>query len=600
MSPTRFESVHPSLAKALENRGYESLTEVQNSVLRPDARGRDLLVSARTGSGKTVAFGMAIGNDLIGEDGRINPSRLPEALIIAPTRELALQVSTELVWLFRDTGARIATCVGGMDASKERRNLAHGVQIVVGTPGRLRDHLERGALDLSALKAVVLDEADEMLDMGFREELEEILDATPPERHTLMFSATVPRPIEAMARRYQRNALRISTLGDDRGHSDISYQAMTMAPADLEHVVVNLLRLHEADTAMLFCATRDNVRQLHASLRDRGFNAVALSGEHSQNERNQALQALRDRRARVCVATDVAARGIDLPSLSLVVHVEVPRDPDTLQHRSGRTGRAGKKGVAVLLVPYPRRKRVESLLRAARVTAEWVKPPTRDDIRAADRVRLIESLREPVEIDADDLSIAAQILTERPAEEIAAMLVRTFRARMPEPEELIEGGSDRTDRGDRQERPERSREGFTGSSWFKLNIGRGQNADPRWILPLLCRRGHITRNDIGAIRITGHETMFEVSAASAARFRDAIKRTADESQDDGVEITSADGAAPAAGRPPRDRLARRDSAPGAGPSARPGPGRGAPPQRPRSPRPPRPFGGPAGGGKRRG
>ena len=599
-SVSPFESVHPSLAKALENRGYKSLTEVQNSVLRADAKGRDLLVSARTGSGKTVAFGMAIGNDLIREDGRINPSRLPEALIIAPTRELAIQVSTELMWLFRDTGARIATCVGGMDASKERRNLSQGVQIVVGTPGRLRDHLERGALDLSALKAVVLDEADEMLDMGFREELEEILDATPPERHTLMFSATVPRPIEAMARRFQRNALRISTLGDDRGHSDISYQAMTMAPADLEHVVVNLLRLHEADTAMLFCATRDNVRQLHASLRDRGFNAVALSGEHSQNERNQALQALRDRRARVCVATDVAARGIDLPSLSLVVHVEVPRDPDTLQHRSGRTGRAGKKGVAVLLVPYPRRKRVESLLRAARVTAEWVKPPTRDDIRAADRVRLIESLREPVEIDADDLSIAAQILTERPAQEIAAMLVRTFRARMPEPEELIEGGADRGDRGDRsdrQERPERSRDGFAGSQWFKLNIGRGQNADPRWILPLLCRRGHITRNDIGAIRITGHETLFEVSAASASRFRDAIKRTADEANDDGVEITPSDGAGASAGPPPRNRLApRRDAGPGPGPGL--GAGR-APPRRAGAPHAPRPFGKPP-GGKRRG
>ncbi len=257
-------------------------------------------------------------------------------------------------WLYEKAGARIATCVGGMDASSERRALSRGAHIVVGTPGRLRDHIERGALDLGALKAVILDEADEMLDMGFREDLEQILDATPDQRRTLLFSATMPKPIVALAKRYQRDALRISTVGEDRGHGDISYQAVTVAPADIENAVVNLLRLHEAGSAMLFCATRDNVRHLHASLVERGFAAVALSGEHTQNERNAAMQALRDKRARVCVATDVAARGIDLPSLSLVIHVELPRDAETLQHRSGRTGRAGKKGTAVLIVPYQR------------------------------------------------------------------------------------------------------------------------------------------------------------------------------------------------------------------------------------------------------
>ena len=262
------------------------------------------------------------------------PPGLPLALVIATTRELALQVAKELSWLYADSHARIATCVGGMDASRERRSLSHGTHIVVGTPGRLRDHLERGALDLSALRAAVLDEADEMLDMGFRDDLETLLLATPKERRTLLFSATMPRPIVQLAKTYQRDALRISTVGEDRGHGDIAYQCVTVAPSDIEHAVINLLRFHEAETAMLFCATRDNVRHLHASLVDRGFQAVALSGEHSQNERNQALQALRDRRARVCVATDVAARGIDLPTLSLVIHVELPRDAEALQHRS--------------------------------------------------------------------------------------------------------------------------------------------------------------------------------------------------------------------------------------------------------------------------
>ncbi|MBS0477615.1 MAG: DEAD/DEAH box helicase, partial [Proteobacteria bacterium] len=379
-----FQTPFALLGDALAERGYSAPTAVQAAVLEEAALGRDLIVSAQTGSGKTVAFGLAMAGELLESDGRVKPTHAPLALVIAPTRELALQVSRELAWLYAATGARVATCVGGMDPMRERRALAHGAHIVVGTPGRLRDHLERGALDLTGLAVAVLDEADEMLDMGFREDLEELLDATPEGRRTLLFSATMPKPIVALAKRYQRDALRISTVDADRGHGDIAYQAMAIAPADIESAVVNVLRLHEAETAMLFCATRDNVRHLHASLTERGFAVVALSGEHSQNERNHAMQALRDRRARVCVATDVAARGIDLPGLSLVVHVEVPRDAETLQHRSGRTGRAGKKGTAIMLVPYPRRRRVEAMLRGARIPAEWISPPSAADIRAAD------------------------------------------------------------------------------------------------------------------------------------------------------------------------------------------------------------------------
>ena len=431
-----FSKLPPLLAEALAARDYVAPTPVQAAVLEEQAHGRDLLVSAQTGSGKTVAFGLAMAEQLIA-DGRLAPSREPLALIVAPTRELALQVSRELEWLFAKSGGRIATCVGGMDPAKERRALSYGAQIVVGTPGRLRDHLERGVLDLSSLRVVVLDEADEMLDMGFREDLEEILDATPAERRTLLFSATMPKPIVALARRFQRDALRIATLDQDRGHGDIAYQALAVSPAEIEHAVINLLRFHEAETAMLFCATRDNVRHLHASLAERGFAAVALSGEHSQAERNRALQALRDRRARVCVATDVAARGIDLPTLSLVVHVELPRDAETLQHRSGRTGRAGKKGTAVLVVPFPRRRRVESMLRGARIAAEWIEAPTVDMIRVQDRRRLLDALLAPVEHDEQDIELGRQLLAERSSEEIAAALVRAHRASLPAPEELL-------------------------------------------------------------------------------------------------------------------------------------------------------------------
>jgi ATP-dependent RNA helicase DeaD len=428
-----FTQLPPLLAEALTAKGYEAPTPVQAAVLQPDAQGRDLIVSAQTGSGKTVAFGIAVAAQLLEENGTLPYALLPLALVIAPTRELALQVSRELVWLYGKAGARIATCVGGMDASKERRALAGGAHIVVGTPGRLRDHLERGALDLSSLRVAVLDEADEMLDMGFREDLEQILDASPSQRRTLLFSATIPKPILALAKRYQRDALRISTVGEDRGHGDIAYQAVTVAPADIENAVVNLLRFHEAESAMLFCATRDNVRHLHASLIERGFDAVALSGEHSQNERNAALQALRDRRARVCVATDVAARGIDLPTLTLVIHVELPRDPDALQHRSGRTGRAGKKGTAVLIVPYPKRRRVDMMLKGARIPVEWIPVPTREDIARNDRERLLTTLLEPQEVDDEDRELATRLLAERTPEDIAAALVRVHRRRARSP-----------------------------------------------------------------------------------------------------------------------------------------------------------------------
>jgi ATP-dependent RNA helicase DeaD len=461
---------------------------------------------------------------------------------ITPTRELALQVSRELAWLYGAGGGRIATCVGGMDPSKERRALAQGAHIVVGTPGRLRDHLERGALDLSALRVAVLDEADEMLDMGFREDLEELLDATPAERRTLLFSATMPKPIVALARRYQREALRISTVGEDRGHGDISYQAIALAPADIEAVVVNLLRFHEAESAMLFCATRENVRRLHASLVERGFAAVALSGESSQSERNQALQALRDRRARVCVATDVAARGIDLPTLSLVIHVELPRDAETLQHRSGRTGRAGKKGTAILLVPFPRRKRVEGMLRGARIAAEWVQAPTPEDVRRNDRDRLLERLLEPVESDDEDRALAERLLAERSPAEIAAALVRAHRSRMPAAEDLVEASPAEPRQGPRP--------GFDDTIWFRMDIGRRHNADPRWLLPLICRRGHVSKSEIGAIRIAATETLFEIPRAAAHRFADAVRRTADpESNGEGsVAIEAVEGSPRAAAR----------------------------------------------------
>ncbi|ABC62695.1 DEAD/DEAH box helicase [Erythrobacter litoralis] len=534
-----FENLPPVLGESLAERGYSAPTPVQAAVTAPDAKGRDLIVSAQTGSGKTVAFGLALADELLAEIGGTPLAEKPLALVVAPTRELALQVSRELGWLYAKAGLRIATCVGGMDASKERRALRSGPAIVVGTPGRLRDHLERGALDLSGLVGVVLDEADEMLDMGFRDDLEEILDAAPDGRRTLLFSATLPQQIVRLAQRYQTDALRLSLAGENRGHGDIAYQAISVAPSEIENAVVNLLRFHEAETAICFCATRDSVRRLHATLQNRGFGVVALSGEHSQSERNQALQALRDRRARVCVATDVAARGLDLPTLSLVIHVEIPRDAETLQHRSGRTGRAGKKGTAAIIVPYNRRKRVESMLRGAKIAAQWMDAPSAKDIRQQDQARLMEKLTTPTEYDEDDRALASKVMDRMAPEDIAAALVQAHRAKLPQPEELLAN----TPEARAKSKAEKHRPGFEDTVWFRMGIGRRQNAEPRWLLPLICRRGHITRNEIGAIRIGQHESWFQIPRAVAPRFADAVSRTAsgDDEQDAIVIEESAEG-----------------------------------------------------------
>ena len=547
-----FPSVHPALGRALVARGYSAPTPVQLAVLEAEAAGHDLLVSAQTGSGKTVAFGLAIAPTLLGSAEQLPEAGAPMALVIAPTRELAMQVQRELTWLYADTGARVVTCVGGTDARGEARQLALGAHIVVGTPGRLRDHLERRRLDLTTLAAVVLDEADEMLDLGFREDLEFILDATPEGRQTLLFSATMPREIEALARRYQRDAVRIETLRRNEQHADIEYRAIRVAPFDVENAVVNVLRLHEARATLVFCATRAAVNRLHARLVERGFSAVALSGELTQNERTHALQALRDGRARVLVATDVAARGLDLPALALVIHADLPNDAETLLHRSGRTGRAGNKGLCTLIVPFNRRRKADGLLAAAKLKVTWGPAPTPEEIRARDQERF---LAEPVFTDPatdEERSLMAALQAARTPDEIALALVRAQLARLPAPEDLVEDTGPPARRDDRAraprerfERPTRRTEGGEPRSdgvpareprasramrdpnrevvWFRVDIGRARNADPRWLLPLICRAGGVTRSEIGSIKIFDRDSRFEVAAEVADRFADAVR-----------------------------------------------------------------------------
>ncbi|HVW74851.1 MAG TPA: DEAD/DEAH box helicase [Rhizomicrobium sp.] len=600
-----FPATHPALSRPLAERGYRDATPVQMAVVAEEAQGRDLLVSAQTGSGKTIAFGLALADTLLEGAGAMGPAGDSLALIIAPTRELALQVQRELAWLYHYAGARIVSCVGGMDPGQERRELARGAHIVVGTPGRLRDHLERRALKVSGLKAVVLDEADEMLDMGFREDLQFILETTPADRRTLLFSATLPKAIVTLATHYQKDALRIATRGETSGHADIEYRAIRVAGNRIERAVVNLLRFLDPAGAIVFCNTRNAVRHMEAQLTERGFATVALSGELSQNDRNHALQALRDGRARVCVATDVAARGIDLPNLSLVIHAELPNDAQVLQHRSGRTGRAGKKGISVLLVPPSRRRRAEEMLGRARVTAVWGSAPSAEEIRKLDRQRLLASplLAEPAT--DDDLAAADELLKAHDPRQLAAAFVKQYRAGLPAPEDIEEepdrrdnraprehGSRDhksrdrgsREHRGDSAPREQRPRPHRTserqhpptherGSAsgempngvWFRLNVGRERNADPKWLLPEICRQGEVTKKDVGAIRVAEMETLFQIAPEVAPKFTILVS----ERKKGGVRISPALDQTGQSTARPRERVAKGDQ-PGDAPPRKPG------------------------------
>jgi ATP-dependent RNA helicase DeaD len=511
------QAIAAPLAAALTAKGYETLTAVQQAVLAPEAQGRDVLVSAQTGSGKTVAFGIAIADQILAGQDKLLYADSPLALVIAPTRELALQVARELEWLYASAGAQIATCVGGMDYRSEKRALDRGAHIVVGTPGRLRDHIDRKSLDLSGLRAAVLDEADEMLDLGFREDLEYILGAAPETRRTLMFSATVPKEIAKLAEDFQNDALRIAAQGEAKQHVDIEYRALSVAVRDREHAIFNVLRFYEAKTAIVFCKTRVNVNHLMARMGNRGFKVVALSGELSQQERTNALTALRNGRANVCIATDVAARGIDLPGLELVIHADLPSNSETLLHRSGRTGRAGSKGVSALIVSPSEFKKAQRLLQGAKVVAEWGTAPSAEEIQAKDDLRLFENPILAQDL-TDEMDTALALIQRFGAEQIAAAFVRGWRSTRSAPEVLSDQAGPPRDAA-----PPRERSEFGASVWYQLSVGRAGRAEARWLLPKICDAGGISKDGIGAIRVQEDVTFVQIAENLAGKFGQALE-----------------------------------------------------------------------------
>lgn len=437
----------------------------------------------------------------------------PRALIILPTRELAAQVQRELGWLFATTRARLVSCTGGTDLRLDARALKRGAEIVVGTPGRLVDLIERKCLQLSSLEMVVLDEADEMLDMGFREALEILLEASPKARRTLLFSATLPKTIQAMARRYQKDALSIDPRsGAPTAHADIQHTAHLYARGDRLATLVNILRLADEERTLIFCRTREAVAELHQQLLQRGFLVTAISGDRAQHERNHALEALRSGRVRLLVATNVAARGIDLPDLGVVLHADLPENGESLTHRSGRTGRAGKKGQSIFIVEEGAQRKAERLFASAHLRLHWTAAPNAESVAAHHRKRLEAELSATPMLHQEVSAFAAELLLRQDATTLlTALLARALQAQPKG--EVLKPISPPAIKRAKSPLP-------VGGAMraFEVNLGLKDQAVANWILPLICRRGGITRREVGAIRVARDRTYFEVAAEVAARF----------------------------------------------------------------------------------
>ena len=358
-------SLPPAMLVNLQQLGYLSMTPIQAAALPPALGGRDLIAQAKTGSGKTVAFALPLLT-------RLEPQRLDvQALVLCPTRELADQVTQEIRRLARFAdNIKVLSLCGGTPMRPQRESLAHGAHIAVGTPGRIMDHLERGSLKLDALTTLVLDEADRMLDMGFHDDIAWIASHCPVRRQTLLFSATFPAGIAALAQRYQREPLQVK-LAEQHAPDKIRQCFFEIEHAARLQAVATLLRHYRPANTLAFCNTRQQCRALVELLRSEGFHALALHGEMDQRERDQVLIQFANRSCSVLVATDVAARGLDIAQLEAVINVDVTPDPEVHVHRIGRTGRGDEAGLALSLCSNADRRRVATIAEAMGFTPEW-------------------------------------------------------------------------------------------------------------------------------------------------------------------------------------------------------------------------------------
>lgn len=518
----------PEIQRALTTLGYEEPTPIQQEAIPPLLQGNDLLGQAATGTGKTAAFALPVIQRIAAE----GKGKGPSALVLVPTRELAIQVSEAVHRYGTDLGVRVLPVYGGQPIGRQLRELQRGVDVVVATPGRALDHIARGTLPLAGLRTVVLDEADEMLDMGFAEDIDSILENVPEERQTVLFSATMPSRIDSMARKHLSDPVRVRIEREAPAPGEaprVRESAYIVGRAQKPAALGRLLDVESPEAAIVFCRTRDQVDQLSETLNGRGYRAEALHGGLSQEQRDRVMGRLRGGTADLLVATDVAARGIDVEHLTHVINYDVPSAPESYVHRIGRVGRAGREGVAITLAEPRESRMLKAIERATGRKVPLEKVPSVADLRARrlelTRAALYESL-----LDDEDLE-RFRVVVETLGDEFDVMDVALAAVKLAhesggaafDEEEIPELAPRDRDRGERgrggdRDRGQRGRpRGRTSPGMTRLFVGAGRSAGvrPQDLVGAIAGETRLSGRDIGAIEIADRFSLVEVPEESA-------------------------------------------------------------------------------------
>ena len=516
-TPTFAElGLHPEVLRAVEALGYESPSPIQAATIPALVAGRDVIGLAQTGTGKTAAFALPILSHLA-EAGRASDG--PFALVLTPTRELALQVAEAFTsYATNLDDFSVLPIYGGQSYGPQLAGLKRGAQVVVGTPGRVIDHLKRGSLKLENLQHLVLDEADEMLKMGFAEDIEEIFNATGDSRQVALFSATMPTSIHRLTGKYLNDPEEVRVAAKSQTGSNIRQRYLMVQHSHKLDALTRILEVEEYDGIIMFVRTKQATEELAEKLRARGFKASAINGDIPQQARERTVEMLREGKIDILVATDVAARGLDVERISLVVNYDIPHDTESYVHRIGRTGRAGRSGEAILFIT-PREQRLLGSIE--RATKQKVEPLTLPSVEELTNTR-VEKFTKRIDdaLATTELSELATVIEQYelsrnvPATDIAAALAsmvlesNSLKAEpMPEPTRGKQG-RDRDGKPGR-ERGGRSREGMVT---YRLAVGRNERVQPGSIVGAIANEGGITSKQIGHIDIRSNHTLVDLPA----------------------------------------------------------------------------------------
>ncbi|MFB9071815.1 DEAD/DEAH box helicase [Citricoccus parietis] len=523
---------------AISDLGYENPSPIQAQTIPLLLSGRDVVGLAQTGTGKTAAFAVPALSRLA-ETADVNgPANTPQILVLAPTRELALQVAEAFTTYAKHIkGVTVLPVYGGAPYGPQLSGLRRGAQVVVGTPGRVIDHLSKGSLDLSNLQYMVLDEADEMLRMGFAEEVDQILSATPDQKQTALFSATMPRAIQRISGKYLNNPVEVSVAAKNTTAGNIRQRFMQVTGSWKLEAMTRILETEEHDGVIAFVRTRNATEELTTKLNARGFRAAAISGDVAQNQREKTVDNLRSGRIDILVATDVAARGLDVERISHVINYDIPHDTEGYVHRIGRTGRAGRSGDAVLFMTPREKYLLRAIEKATRQTVEQMNMPSVADVNNSRLGRFSAQITET--LSAGDLDVFRGLIdsyvaeNDVNAEDVAAALAKMAQGGRPllaeeqdmPPARMERGG--REDRGDRDGRGSRGpqRGPAEGNATYRIALGRQDRVQPGNIVGALANEAGLRSNQIGHIDIRSNHALVELPADLTSQQWDALGNT---------------------------------------------------------------------------